>query len=253
MLCTGSSQIAAVQEVALETLPAISEATMSSSVLVVDDDDAIRTVLERSLGYEGYQVSAVADGAAALRVLRDHAIDCVVLDVRMPEVDGLEVCRRLRQAGDTTPIILLTAYDGISDRVGGLEAGADDYLVKPFAFEELVARIHALLRRSGAERNGDVLRFGDLVLEPYSHEVVRAGRRISLTRREFDLLRTFMVRPREVLSREELLSKVWGYDFAADTNVVDVYVLYLRRKLEAEGGKRLLHTVRGAGYALREA
>jgi two-component system response regulator MprA len=225
---------------------------MASSLLVVDDDDHIRAMLQRGLGYEGFRVAVAGDGERALGMLRSSRVDCIVLDVRMPEVDGLEVCRRLRNAGDDTPIIILTAYDTVGDRVTGLEAGADDYLVKPFAFEELLARVRALLRRRHAEDEPPVLRFADLALDRRTLEVVRAGRSIGLTPRELELLEAFMRRPRQVLGRDELLAQVWGYDFETDTNVVDVYVLYLRRKLEAAGEPRLLHTVRGAGYALRE-
>jgi two-component system, OmpR family, response regulator MprA len=224
---------------------------MSSSLLVVDDDDHIRAMLQRGLGYEGFQVTVASDGEHALGLLRARPVDCIVLDVRMPDVDGLEVCRRLRHAGDSTPIIILTAYDTVGDRVTGLEAGADDYLVKPFAFEEWLARGRALLRRRQVGE-APVLRFADLSLDRSALEVTRAGRRIMLTPREFELLEAFMRRPRQVLSRDELLARVWGYDFETDTNVVDVYVLYLRRKLEAAGEPRLVHTVRGAGYALRE-
>ncbi len=225
---------------------------MSSSLLIVDDDHHIRSMLQRGLGYEGFRVMVADDGARALDVLRVRPVDCIVLDVRMPMLDGLEVCRRLRNAGDDTPILILTAYDTVGDRVTGLEAGADDYLVKPFAFEELLARVRALLRRRHVENDHQLLRFADLTLDRHSYEVSRSGRRIDLTPREFELLETFMRRPRQVLGRDDLLARVWGYDFDTDTNVVDVYVLYLRRKLEAGGEGRLIHTVRGAGYALRE-
>jgi two-component system response regulator MprA len=225
---------------------------MASSLLVVDDDDHIRAMLQRGLGYEGFRVAVADDGEHALGLLRDSPVDCIVLDVRMPQVDGLEVCRRLRNAGDNTPIIILTAYDTVGDRVTGLEAGADDYLVKPFAFEELLARVRALLRRRHTDDEPQALRFADLILDRRTLEVTRAGRSVGLTPREFELLEAFMRRPRQVLGRDELLAQVWGYDFETDTNVVDVYVLYLRRKLEAAGEPRLLHTVRGAGYALRE-
>jgi two-component system, OmpR family, response regulator MprA len=220
---------------------------MASSLLVVDDDDGIRSVLER----EGFRVTVAGNGERALDVLRQTPVDCIVLDAAADLV-GLEVLRRLRDAGDETPIILLTAPAGVGQRVKGLEAGADDCLGRPFALEELLARVRAVLRRRRRERGDQVLRLGDLVVDRLSLEVSRGGRRIHLTRREFELLLAFMRRPRQVLGREELLARVWGYDFATDTNVVEVYVLYLRRKLEAGGEPRLLHTVRGAGYVLRE-
>ena len=205
---------------------------MASSLLVVDDDDGIRSVLER----EGFRVTVADDGDRALELLRRTPVDCIVLDAGSPGRDGVEVCRRLRDAGDQTPIILLTAPSGVGQRVQGLEAGADDCLGRPFAFEELLARVRAVLRRNRRERGDQVLRLADLVVDRLSLEVSRGGRRIHLTRREFELL----------------LARVWGYNFATDTNVVEVYVLYLRRKLEAGGEPRLLHTVRGAGYVLRD-
>jgi two-component system response regulator MprA len=225
----------------------LSEARMASSLLVVDEDDAVRSVLER----EGFRVTVAGNGERALDVLRQTPVDCIVLDAAADLV-GLEVLRRLRDAGDETPIILLTAPAGVGQRVKGLEAGADDCLGRPFALEELLARVRAVLRRRRRERGDQVLRLGDLAVDRLSLEVSRGGRRIHLTRREFELLLAFMRRPRQVLGREELLARVWGYDFAPDTNVVEVYVLYLRRKLEAGGEPRLLHTVRGAGYVLRE-
>jgi two-component system response regulator MprA len=221
---------------------------MASSLLVVDDDDGIRSVLER----EGFRVTVAGDGQRALDLLRRTPVDCILLDAGPPGLEGLEVCRRLRSAGDETPIILLTAPTGVGQRVQGLEAGADDCLGRPFALEELLARVRAVLRRRSRPRGDQVLRLGDLVVDRLSLEVSRGGRRIHLTRREFELLLAFMLRPRQVLRREELLARVWGYDFATDTNVVEVYVLYLRRKLEAGGEPRLLHTVRGAGYVLRD-
>ena len=224
---------------------------MASSLLVVDDDDGIRTVLER----EGFRVTVAGSGQRALDLLRHTPVDCIVLDAGPPGLEGLEgleMCRRLRDAGDETPIILLTAPAGVGQRVQGLEAGADDCLGRPFALEELLARVRAVLRRRRRERGDQVLRMGDLVVDRLSLEVSRGGRRIDLTRREFELLLAFLHRPRQVVRREELLSRVWGYDFATDTNVVEVYVLYLRRKLEAGGEPRLLHTVRGAGCVLRE-
>lgn len=251
---TGLSQLDAVSQVlpvglhGRPTPTSVSEAQMASSLLVVDDDDGIRSVLER----EGFRVTVAGDGQRALDMLRTP-VDCIVLDAGPPGCDGLEVCRRLRDAGDQTPIILLTAPAGVGQRVQGLEAGADDCLGRPFAFEELLARVRAVLRRNRHERGDQVLRLADLVVDRLSLEVSRSGRRIHLTRREFELLLAFLRRPRQVLRREELLARVWGYDFATDTNVVEVYVLYLRRKLEAGGEPRLLHTVRGAGYVLRDS
>jgi two-component system, OmpR family, response regulator MprA len=221
---------------------------MASSLLVVDDDDGIRSVLER----EGFRVTVADDGERALDLLRQTPVDCIVLDAGPPGRDGLEVCRRLREAGDETPIILLTAPAGLGQRVQGLEAGADDCLGRPFAFEELLARVRAVLRRRRREGSDQVLRLADLAVDRLSLEVSRGGRRIHLTRREFELLLAFLRRPRQVLRREELLARICGYDFATETNVVEVYVLYLRRKLEAGGEPRLLHTVRGAGYVLRD-
>jgi two-component system response regulator MprA len=226
----------------------VSEARMASSLLVVDDDDGIRSILER----DGFRVTVAGDGDGALEVLRRTPVDCILLDAGPRGRDGLEVCRRLRRAGDQTPIILLTAPAGVGQRVEGLEAGADDCLARPFALEELLARVRAVLRRRRPACEDQVLRMGDLVVDRLSLEVSRGGRRIDLTRREFELLLAFLHRPRQVLGREELLARVWGYDFATDTNVLEVYVLYLRRKLEAGGEPRLLHTVRGTGYALRE-
>jgi len=217
---------------------------------VVDDEPAVRIALERALGLERYDVRTAADGRAALDHLVDHRVDAIVLDVAMPGVDGLEVCRRLRAAGDRTPVLMLTARDAIDDRVAGLDAGADDYLVKPFALKELKARLRALLRRVDAP--GATLRLADLELDPGTREVLRGGRRIELSRTEFALLELFLEHPRQVLTRSAIFERVWGYDFGATSNALGVYVGYLRRKTEAGGEPRLLHTVRGVGYVLRE-
>jgi two-component system, OmpR family, response regulator MprA len=219
-------------------------------VLVVDDEPAVRTSLERALKLEGYEVELAGDGAEALRRLAVAAPDAIVLDVLMPNVDGIEVCRRLRAAEDSTPVLMLTARDAVEDRVAGLDAGADDYLVKPFALEELFARLRALLRRT----NGSAaqLRFADLSLDTGTREVRRGERRIELTRTEFLLLELFLRNPRQVLTRSLIFDRVWGYDFGPASNALEVYVGYLRRKTEAGGEPRLIHTVRGVGYALRE-
>lgn len=226
---------------------------MSARVLVVDDDDAIRTTLARSLAAEGYAVEVAADGREALQVARDRAPDLVVLDLMLPGITGLDVCRRLREAEQHLPIVLLTARDAVADRVTGLEAGADDYLVKPFAFEELLARVRVCLRRSEVSaRPGQELRFADLRLHPNVREAVRGGRRFALTPTELELLRLFLQHPRTVLSRQVIFERVWGYDLDDDSKLIEVYVRYLREKLEAGGEPRLIHTVRGAGYILRQ-
>jgi two-component system response regulator MprA len=222
-------------------------------ILVVDDEPAVRDAVERALRLDGYDVLLAADGGEALDTLGTRPPDAVVLDVLMPQVDGIELCRRMRSRGDRTPVLMLTARDAVSDRVAGLDAGADDYLVKPFALEELLARVRALLRRAtpGADRRP--LRFGDLVLDPLSHEVRRDERRIELTRTEFSLLELFLRHPRQVLTRSLIFENVWGYDFGPRSNSLEVYMGYLRRKTEAGGEQRLLHTVRGVGYVLKEA
>ena len=221
-------------------------------VLVVDDEPAVRVALERALRLDAYDVELAADGREALERLAAAAPDAVVLDVAMPHLDGLEVCRRLRDAGDRTPVLMLTARDAVDDRVAGLDAGADDYLVKPFALKELKARLRALLRRSAPAGAGP-LRFADLVLDPVTYEVWRGERRIDLSRTEFNLLALFLEHPRQVLSRGQIFERVWGYDFGTGSNALGVYVGYLRRKTEAGGEPRLLHTVRGVGYVLKEA
>jgi two-component system response regulator MprA len=222
-------------------------------VLVVDDEPAVRRALERALALERHDVVMAADGEEALDALVSSPPDAIILDVMMPRLDGLEVCRRLRAAGDRTPILMLTARDAIDDRVKGLDVGADDYLVKPFALRELQARLRALLRRAGeAGADGEPLRYGDLVLDPVAHEVRRGDRMIELSKTEFLLLELFMRHPRQVLTRSMIFEHVWGYDFGATSNALGVYMGYLRRKTEADGEPRLLHTVRGIGYVLRD-
>ena len=221
-------------------------------ILVVDDEPAVRSSLERALRLDGYDVALASGGGEALDALSGEPADAVVLDVLMPAPDGLEVCRRLRAAGDRTPVLMLTARDRVADRVDGLDAGADDYLVKPFALEELTARLRALLRRNGGEP-GAVLRFADLTLDLGAHEVRRGGREIALTRTELLLLELLLRHPRQVLPRGTIFEHVWGYDFGATSNSLEVYVGYLRRKTETAGEPRLIHTVRGVGYVLREA
>lgn len=225
--------------------------TMNAHVLVVDDDEEIRASLRRGLAFEGFKVSLAADGEEALRAIRDQPPDLAVLDIMMPGLDGLEVVRRLRQADEQLPVIMLTARDAVPDRVAGLEAGADDYLVKPFAFSELLARIRVRLRRRepGEERE---LRFADLRLDTAGREAWRGGRAIALTTTEYELLRLFLLHPRQVLTRNQIYERVWGYEFVGESKVIEVYVRYLREKLEAGGEPRLIQTVRGAGYVLRE-
>jgi two-component system response regulator MprA len=222
----------------------------SVRVLVVDDEPGVRAALERALALERHDVQLAEDGQQALDALAESTVDAIVLDVMMPRVDGLEVCRRLRAAGDRTPVLMLTARDAIDDRVDGLDAGADDYLVKPFALRELNARLRALLRR--VDPGGPTLAFGDLVLDRAAREVRRGTRRIELSKTEFSLLELFLEHPRQVLTRSTLFERVWGYDFGATSNALGVYMGYLRRKTEAEGERRLLHTIRGVGYVLRE-
>ena len=220
-------------------------------VLVVDDEPAVRTALERALRIEGYDVELAEDGLEALQRLAAHTPDAVVLDVLMPNVDGLEVCRRIRAADDHTPVLMLTARDAVGDRVAGLDAGADDYLVKPFALEELHARLRALLRRVGVNDAGS-LRFSDVTMDTGTRDVRRGERLIDLTRTEFLLLELFLRNPRQVLTRSVIFDRVWDYDFGPRSNALEVYVSYLRRKLETDGEPRLIHTVRGVGYVLRE-
>jgi two-component system, OmpR family, response regulator MprA len=221
-------------------------------VLVVDDEPAVRRALERALTLDNYSVELASDGQEALDALASSPADAVVLDVMMPRIDGLEVARRMRRAGDRTPILMLTARDAIDDRVTGLDVGADDYLVKPFALRELQARLRALLRRTGETAGEEVLRFEDLTLDPVAHEVSRGERQIELTKTEFLLLELFLRHPRQVLTRSQIFEQVWGYDFGPTSNALGVYMGYLRRKTEAGDEPRLLHTVRGVGYILRD-
>ncbi|MGN6372078.1 MAG: response regulator transcription factor [Solirubrobacteraceae bacterium] len=223
------------------------------SILVVDDEPAVRGALARALGLERYEVALAADAGEALELLCKRAYDLIVLDVLMPGMSGLELCRRLRQAEDRTPVLMLTARETIDDRVAGLDAGADDYLPKPFALRELLARVRALLRRAGdGQASRQELRYADLTLDPATCEARRGAREIELTRTESRLLELFLAHPRQVLTRSAIFEHVWGYDFGARSNALAVYVGYLRRKLEDDGEPRLLHTVRGVGYMLRE-
>ena len=222
-------------------------------ILVVDDERAVRESLRRALELEGYEIELAGDGAEALsRLESNEEPDAMILDVLMPGVDGLEVCRRLRGSGSKLPVLMLTARTEVEDRVAGLDAGADDYVTKPFALEELLARVRALLRRATEGDDGELLRFADLELDPGTREVKRGGRPIELTRTEFSLLELFIRNPRQVLTRSVIFERVWGYDFGFGSNSLDVYIGYLRRKTEADGEPRLIHTVRGVGYALRE-
>ncbi|MGA9761516.1 MAG: response regulator transcription factor [Gaiellaceae bacterium] len=223
-------------------------------ILVVDDEQPLRDALERALKVERYEVETLENGALALERMKtaSNEIDAVVLDVLMPGIDGLEVCRRLRASGDKTPVLMLTARIEVEDRVAGLDAGADDYVTKPFDLEELLARLRALLRRAGSPSD-QVLRFADLVLDPVAHEVRRGERLIEVTRTEFLLLELFLLNPRQVLSRSIIFERVWGYDFGPSSNSLEVYIGYLRRKTESAGEPRLIHTVRGVGYILRES
>ncbi|HRE26573.1 MAG TPA: response regulator transcription factor [Anaerolineales bacterium] len=219
-------------------------------VLVIEDEERIRQFLQRGLTFEGYRVDTAADGPTGLSLARENTPDIVVLDWMLPGMDGIEVCRRLR-AGAPTPVLMLTAKDSVADRVQGLDAGADDYLVKPFAFDELMARLRALLRRS-APVQPETLRFSDLALDTGTRQAFRSERAIELTAKEYELLELFLHHPRQVLTRELIYDRVWGYDFGGESNIIEVYVRYLRQKTEASGEPRLIHTVRGVGYVLRE-
>lgn len=225
-------------------------------ILVADDEQAVRESLRRSLSFNGYDVVLAEDGAQAVKLIEAEQPELVILDVMMPQMDGLEVCRTLRSSGDDRPILLLTARDGVSDRVAGLDAGADDYLPKPFALEELLARVRSLFRRFIKEaqkpEEPKELEFEDLVLNPDTRDVSRGGKPISLTRTEFALLEYLMRNPRKVLTRSDILEEVWGYNFPTSGNALEVYIGYLRKKMEADGESRLIHTVRGVGYVLRE-
>lgn len=220
----------------------------AGKLLIVEDDQGVRESLARALQYEGYEVDVAADGFAGLKSIKDGDHDAIILDVMMPGLDGLEVARRARADRHATPILMLTARHEVSDRVAGLDAGADDYLVKPFALDELLARLRALLRRGGVTESTDALGVGDLVLDPAARTVYRDGRAIELTKTEFDLLELLVYNAGIVLTREVIFERIWGYDFETSSNSLDAYIGYIRRKLEAEGESRLVHTVRGVGY-----
>lgn len=223
---------------------------MREKILIIEDDERIRQFLRRGLTYEAYQITTADDGPSGLASARDIPPDLVILDWMLPGMDGLEVCRRLRAVGDV-PILMLTAKDAVPDRVDGLDAGADDYLVKPFDFDELMARIRALLRRTKSSQP-DVLTFSDLKLDTGTHLAFRGERSIELTAKEYELLELFLRHPRQVLTRDVIYDRVWGYDFGGESNIIEVYVRYLRQKTEAENEPRLIHTVRGVGYVIRD-
>lgn len=224
---------------------------MGVKIIVIDDDQKITSMIRRGLTFEGYDVIVANDGREGLMKILDQSPDLVILDVMMPGIDGLEVCRRLRKDGNI-PILMVTGRDSVADRVEGLETGADDYLVKPFAFEELVARVKALLRRTDNSTTGDFIHFADLTLDLASHTAERNGRKIDLSTTEFNLLEFFMQNPKRVLARDLIMERVWGYNFQGESNVLEVYVGYLRHKLEKQSEPRLIHTVRGSGYVMKE-
>jgi two-component system response regulator MprA len=225
---------------------------MAEHILVVEDDRRIRDMLRRGLIFEGYTVECAEDGESALRLAREKMPDGVILDLMLPGINGLEVCKRLRSAS-TAPILILTARDAVSDRITGLDAGADDYMVKPFSFEELLARLRALFRRHRIEAAPELYQFADLTLNSRTHQVFRGEDEIALTAKEFDLLELFMRHPQQVLTREQIYDHVWEYDFGGESNIIEVYIRYLRTKLEADNKPRLIQTIRGVGYALRES
>jgi two-component system, OmpR family, response regulator MprA len=224
---------------------------MAERILVIEDEERIAQFVKRGLIYEGYRVDVAYDGSSGLQMAREQPPDLIILDWMLPGLDGLEVCRRLRAAGDV-PILMLTAKDDVQDRVTGLDAGADDYLVKPFDFSELLARIRALFRRAAPSSRPEVLKFADLTLDTGTHRAQRGDRYIDLTAKEYELLELFMRNPRRVLTRELIFDRVWGYDFGGESNIIEVYVRYLRQKTEEKGEPRVIHTVRGVGYLLRE-
>ena len=225
---------------------------MADRILVVEDEARVASVISRGLRLDGYHVEVAPDGERALDKALSNPPHLIILDVMLPDIDGLEVCRQLRAAGAKEPVLMLTAKDAIADRVAGLDAGADDYLVKPFDFDELRARVRALLRRSAAGDTATLWCFADLELDPATRRAARAGRSIQLTAKEFDLLELFLRHPKQVLTRDIIYDRIWAYDFAGESNIIDVYVRYLRSKTEEGGGSRLIHTVRGVGYVLRE-
>jgi two-component system response regulator MprA len=224
---------------------------MNERILIIEDDQAILKILQRGLAYEGYTVDTATEGRSGLMLARDHQPDLVILDWRLPGMDGLEVCHRMRTASGSVPILMLTAKDAVQDRIQGLDAGADDYMVKPFNLDELLARVRALLRRTQPDRV-PVLKFADLTLDTGSRQASRVNRLVQLTAKEYELLELFLRHPKQVLTREVIFDRVWGYDFGGESNVLEVYIRYLRQKLEEGGEARLIHTVRGVGYVMRE-